>query len=246
MVLFLATASLCGAIGLPNPAAALTFSMMDNLEAPGGGFFGDPIGPGFTIERNQYESDTNVFFFLESVNQIFAVPIAVDADQPGVNYNSGNLSIGAIPAGIMIDSYYFSYDPETDGIGISRSTTASITFDKPIGGLIFQDTFLSASDTLDPSNLNFAQANVTYPPDGIVNPGINDMNIGVDGGSAGITWTGRTLNFDVSAGSNGVDNVRVLLVPFEFSPSMGLVALGLGAAGWYVAKKRVARLRKIS
>jgi hypothetical protein len=216
------------------PAHALTSTMMDNLDVddpgdPNDRFFTQSPGPGFTIERNQYQSDTNIFFFREVTNLPLRSNVNVDARTAGAGYSGINFAPSFLPIGTRTESYYFSFDPVTEtGVSI----TASITFDLPIGGLIFLDAPPTTGfTTLDDTNAIFGRSGITYP-----NPAAQFLGVDFD---PGITWSSdnRTLIFDLSAGSNGVDNVRVILIPFEFSPSLGLLALGAIAAGWHWRKR---------
>jgi hypothetical protein len=233
-----------GAIAAPLPTEALNFTMMDDLDEPGGGFFYDTNGPGGTIARNEYESDSVIFFFKEVTNLTLAADVAVDASIPGANYNANNTNPGIVAAGTSLDSYYFSFDPATDPAG--AGTIATINFDYPILGLIFLDDPPSTGfPSLDNTNATFARPGITYPFDGSMGP--NDQFIGVES-DPGLTWAidGRTLTFNVAAGSFGVDNVRVLVVPFEFSPTYGLVALGAIAVGWHWRKRITASITALA
>jgi hypothetical protein len=234
----IAMISVAGAIGLPQPAQAIITTLMDNLQDPAGRSF---VNDGFTIQRNVHESDTEISFFFESRGQTYGAPIAVDADRPG-DYNQGMLSPGTIPVGTIIASYYFTYDPVgTTNPGVNTYTNSpTITFNRPIGGLIFLDSPPAPTASLDASNSTFANPALTSYATG--------QFIGVEGAAGGterIIWSGNTLTFRVGAGFGGVDNVRVLLVPFEFEATTGLVGLGLIAAGSYWQRKRRLKRAKV-
>ena len=158
--------------------------------------------------------------------------MAVDITEIGTYPGNNTTTSGVISAGTLVDSYYFSFDPE----GTSRtelSTQPSISFDNPILGIITQSQSLNNSDNSLGRNSPFM-----YPTTNN-SRGLERFEL--------LTWEDEfTIEFSRMRASGSVDQVRVLIeIPFEFSPGLGLV-LAVGLIGSWELRKKLNKQSKIS
>ncbi len=220
-------------LGVVEPVYALTFSDMKDLDSPPEPQFPpDSIVEG--VGDGKYESNDTIFFFQEKNNFRLTEDVAVDITEIGTYPGNNTTTSGVISAGTLVDSYYFSFDPE----GTSRtelSTQPSISFDNPILGIITQNQ--PPNRTLNNSDSFFARNEIAYPTNN--SRGLERFEL--------LTWEDEfTIEFSRMRASGSVDQVRVLIeIPFEFSPGLGLV-LAVGLIGSWELRKRLNKQSKIS
>lgn len=112
-------------------------------------------------------------------------------------------TLGTIPMGTVVNSYYIHFDPATAGAGLG-----SVTFSEPIIAVIAEgdETTETAitdppGDTLGPTNAELGDPGTTYPD--------NDELLGIEDGPDRLTLYEATLSMFFGAGSPG-DRVRIL------------------------------------
>ncbi len=210
-----------------EPVDALTFSDMKDLDSPP-----EPQFPPDSVTQGQYESNDTIFFFQEKNNFRITEDVTVDITETGLYNGNDTTTSDVISAGTLVDSYYFSFDPE----GTSRtelSTQPRISFDNPILGIITQSQSLNNSDNSLGRNSPFM-----YPT--------TNNSRGLERFER-LTWEDDfTIEFTRMRASGSVDQVRVLTeIPFEFSPGLGLV-LAVGLIGLWELRKRLSKQSEIN
>lgn len=155
------------------------------------------------------ESNTDGYSFTEKTS--FKLPTMVFANlAPGETVVNGSTSGSGVTlgAGTVVDSYFFHFDPvRSDDVRY----VGTITFDRPILGVVFDVTNLNLSDNV------LGAAGATYFYHGLENP--DDIT----------SISGNVLTYSFRTNS-AVDEFRVITeaVPEPFT--MGLAALGLAAS----------------
>ena len=100
-----------------------------------------------SLRKDAFESDDAVVF-LEATDITLSSDMAVDITKPGTYQNYRGLA-GVVPAGLKVDSYLLHFDPTIVNPGERESVTGSITFPRPILGLIVTyDRFVSSERIL--------------------------------------------------------------------------------------------------
>lgn len=146
------------------------------------------------------ESSTRATVFLESANLTLTAPLSTDISVPGVVQSPGGLTPGTIPSGTAVSSYLVHFDPVG---GALTSLEGSLSFDRPILGLIGQIATLDASDPV------LGASGTTYPTGAEPDRAME--------WAATMDWVrfssdGRSLRFRLHA-STGSDQLRVILAP---------------------------------
>lgn len=169
-----------------------------------------------------------------SINYPEGADIFVFAEAEDFTFSAGiPLSLGTIPAGRLVDSYLFHFDPVGSSSG---SATATVTFSQPIVGFIWQTSRLDATDSV---------FNAFRPVGNWRGLDNNDFEAA---DTTSLIVGQKSLTLDLQAGGSGIDNVRVLVATPEPATTAGLLALsslGVGA----IAKRqrqRNASDRKLS
>ncbi|RMF86878.1 MAG: hypothetical protein D6739_02515, partial [Nitrospirae bacterium] len=167
------------------PAPALTVSGAVTLAPPPG-----------DVTLGAYESDTAIYLFPERTGVTLASDLAADVTAPGSVGTSADLTPGTIAAATAVDSYLLHFDP-VGSTNVVR-LTGSVTFDRPILGVLVADNTLAGSDgplghpgTLYPTTLALR---------GLEFPGQDYLTLSADM---------RTLELDWTA-SDVLDQVRVV------------------------------------
>lgn len=108
-----------------------------------------------SIMIGDYESNTDIWAFVETDN--FKLPIDVQVDISESGYYGNQLTPSILPAGTVIDSYYLHHDPVR---GEHTRVKGSITFDTEILGLIVADETFTASDFFTEGSTRYATGQV--------------------------------------------------------------------------------------
>lgn len=99
-----------------------------------------------SVALDALTSSTQAFVFAERICFILPTNLAVDALNPVGTFSQSQTQPGTISAGTPVDSYYVHTDlPGTVGQG---RMTGTLTFDRPVLGLIFRIPTLNASDAV--------------------------------------------------------------------------------------------------
>ena len=186
--------------------------------------------PASDVQGSDPTSNTTAFIWSERTNLTLASPIAVNMTTLGTA-NGGNSyqpSPGTVAAGTVVDTYLLHSDP----VSGTQTYAFSVTFDRPILGIIDTISGLAATDAA------LGSPTTTYPgastDRALENPDV----------LAWVSSDGLTANF-TTAGF--VDEVRILVSAAAPPPpptvpepsSLALLSLGgLGLAGWRRWKKR--------
>ena len=163
------------------------------------------------ISTGLWENDTRARLFAERQEVTLSHPLSVDISRPGKSdADDPNLSPVTIPAATIVDSYYLHFDPV--GSPTSRDTvTGTITFNRPIIGLMAIDTTMKAADAA------IGLAGETYSDGSLdfVQEDDNDiLTLGADS---------RTVTFTFHA-TTGTDDLRIItLVPEPRAVVLSLV-----------------------
>jgi hypothetical protein len=166
-----------------------------------------PTTPALTLGSNNIENP-NVYAWNETQNFTLGAPLAIDQDAGGLP--------GVLAAGTRVASHGFAFDPDSGG---PKTATGTVTFARPILGLILFNPNLFASDFLDNKGFTFLPAG---------------GNRGLEHGDT-VSFAGNVLTYDLIAGNPG-DNIRVLTAVPEPATWAMLVA-GFGLVG-YAARRR--------
>lgn len=197
-------------LGHRSNAAVLSFSNFDNLDdsSVGESFPPNSIVPG------TFESNDEIFFFQEQESLTLSSDLDVNLSSPGT-FDGNGVSTGTISSGTVVNSFLFSFDP-IDGSQLSE--VAEIEFSTPILGVIHAEGLLSTSDVV------LGGAGITLPT------GVSGRAVEGSNGDTITVVDDFNLSAQVFAGGVFVDQFRVITeadVPFEFSPSLGLLMVFL-------------------
>lgn len=99
-----------------------------------------------SVRPNVLKSDTLIRAFDEKQNVTLTSPLEVDAKQRSSAYDeAGDLNGNGftIAAGERVSSHYLHADPASAG---TKTLTGTVTFDRPVRGIIVTDTNLAGSD----------------------------------------------------------------------------------------------------
>lgn len=111
--------------------------------------------PPTDVRLDALTSDTNAFVFVEQACATLASGLGVDVLNPAGTYGDASTQPGVIPTGTKVDSYYVHIDQvQTAGV---RSISGTLTFDRPVLGLIFLTHTLNATDAA------LGASGTTYP-----------------------------------------------------------------------------------
>lgn len=177
--------------------------------------------PPESVVLGELESDDDLFLFAERSNVTLAGPVAADIVEPGVYFADGtpddqrtqaNLPTGRVPAGTQVDSYFLSFDNagyEFDlrdyfGCVGQIGVSGSVTFDRPIVGVVLRSWKLSRSnDDVGLAEVAYDTATLRHFPGVNVTDGCQSDQVTISADRKTLT----TRNFtDIHH-----DNLRVLV-----------------------------------
>ncbi len=157
---------------------------------------------------NNNQQDPMVFAWNEQQNVVLPVDLVADVG-------------GTILAGTRVASHGIVFDPVN-----ATNTTASVTFDRPILGVLYLTDKLAATDAL------------LGAPGTIYNsPSARGLENGAE--RASTLFSGNTLEFTWRASSPG-DNVRVLTAAVPEPATWAMLIAGFGMVGFAARRRRVA------
>jgi hypothetical protein len=140
------------------------------------------IAPPADSRKGYLESDTRIRAWVEKENLLLTQPIEVDITEPGTVpwQGSGNLSPDIIPAGTIIDSYFFHFDQ----VGAPDSPaliSATITSQHEILGIMIRGSTLNEHDAyLGVPGTIYATGNANRGLERSQNGGIDSIIFGED------------------------------------------------------------------
>jgi hypothetical protein len=88
-------------------------------------------------------NDTQAFVFVEQACATLATGLAVDVINPAGTYSDVLTQRGVISAGTQVDSYYVHFDRVQTSSG---TVSGTLTFDRPVLGLIYLTPTLNSTD----------------------------------------------------------------------------------------------------
>lgn len=157
------------------------------------------LEPSYDLSGDQSESDTDIFLVGEQA-VLLEDPLTIDrALEGGETLGPEEVAVPhIIPAGTLVTSRLLHFDPVTGG-----TVSASITFDQPVYGLIFNTTRLDATDGL------LGSAAFRYPSEGGITLNRGALSEVVD--TVTVSADRKMLNLTLQAGEEGrVDQIRIL------------------------------------
>jgi hypothetical protein len=126
-----------------------------------------------------------------------------------------NLGLDPIPAGTLISSHGFVFDPRPD-VG----SEGFVTFDRPILAVITLRNELRDSDFLNPATAFD-----------------NPLLRGIEPGDT-VTFSGNTLRWNLTA-SNPGDNIRIITAAIPEPATWAMMIAGFGMVGFAARRRRV-------
>ncbi len=150
-----------------------------------------------------FAEDGVVHVFVEQTD----VPLPMDVTVDMTTHFSGydplvGRSLGTIPMGTVVSSYYVHYDPTGGG-----EVLGSVSFAEPILGVIAEGDESCCQATVDPPGDTLGPSNVLGAPGTLYPDGINKL--GIEDKPDKLTLYPATLSFALAASRPG-DRIRVL------------------------------------
>lgn len=99
-----------------------------------------------SLRENAVQSDRNIHLFLEATDVSLTHDVMVDIIEPGHYQDHQGLSV-AVQAGLKVDSYLIHWDPASRD-KLTQIASGSVTFRRPVVGLIINEGRLSATDSI--------------------------------------------------------------------------------------------------
>lgn len=99
-----------------------------------------------SLKTDAVQSDRSIHLFLEATDVTLTRDVTVDITEPGHYQGYPGLSV-AVRAGLKVDSYLIHWDPASSD-KLTQIASGSVTFRRPIVGLIITDGWLSTTDSL--------------------------------------------------------------------------------------------------
>ncbi len=96
------------------------------------------------VPPNALTSDTHAFVFTERECATLASNLPVDVVNPSGTYDETTTQAGIVPSGTQVDSYYVHFDKVGDAG--TATVSGTLTFDRPVLGIIFLRPTLNATD----------------------------------------------------------------------------------------------------
>lgn len=184
-----------------------------------------PIAPPPSVVPGALESNVDAWVFVEKQVTLQA-PIAVDISAPGKYDNSNPNSVGVIPAGTKVQSYFIHRDPVGEQVGSIIGVAIAPT---KILGIITTDANLDATDALLGSP-------ATIYPTGTAFRGMEIPYVIPDS----LTWFNNFITIAFQSNAAAVtDQIRVIaLVP---EPPSQFLIMGALAGMWIFARRNRAQ-----
>jgi ferric-dicitrate binding protein FerR (iron transport regulator) len=104
------------------------------------------VEPAASIVPGRYEDDEHLIVFPENEAVRLADSLNVTVDRPGSYVGSHESVAATIAAGRRVRSYLLQFNPVGRRLSEARQLSGSITFDRPILGLMFSNPHLAGSD----------------------------------------------------------------------------------------------------
>jgi hypothetical protein len=137
--------------------------------------------PPADVSPDVLASDTQAFVFVEQACVTLTTGLAVDVINPAGTYSDVLTQRGVIPAGTQVDSYYVHFDQVQTSSG---TVSGTLTFDRPVLGLIYRTPTLNSTDA------TMGAPGTQYPE------GPDTLARGYDGPSyVSVSVDGRTVTF---------------------------------------------------
>lgn len=147
-----------------------------------------------SLVKDATESDSLIRLMLEK-QDVTGTAVAVNTTVPGTWVQGSALPGGTVPASAIVTSWMLHMDVVANSGTTNVVIEATITFARPILGLIMRTPELNASDVY----LGFGTANYWRQTDRQTLE-LNDQ----------VTWSGNTLSVRFQANGTGLDNLRVV------------------------------------
>ncbi len=157
----------------------------------------DPPPP--TVEVHKLERNRVVIVF-EEQQKLLPVDVAVDISSPGRYEAVYPMDPGVVMAGTPVVSYYFHADPRGRVFGNLVRYVGSVTFDRPVLGILVKPA------TMHPTDHLLGAPGVRYPREDDIRQGVLGP-----GDYVHLTANLRTVRFDLRAGLWS-DDFRVLVL----------------------------------
>jgi hypothetical protein len=183
-------------------AAVVTGSLTGGSAAPGDFQL---LMPPFSVGNNNQQDNDTLFAFNERQNVLLGSNLMLDQG-------------GTVMAGTRVASHGVVFDPRNN-----RTLVGSVTFDRPILGLIWSTNRLIATDTL------FGLPGITYN-----SPGARGLE---NRDRPGTSFAGNVLTINDWAASSPGDNIRVLTAAVPEPATWAMLILGFGLVG-FAARRR--------
>ncbi len=204
------------ALALIAAAGALAAAGAANAAVTGGAITGGTASPGsfiiltppFAVGNNNQQNNTALFAWDEKQNVLLPAPLVTDLG-------------GTIAAGTRVASHGVVFDPVA-----SRTVIGSVTFDRPILGVIWQTSKLAGTDGL------LGLPTITYNSP---SPrGLEARDI------PGTSFVGNTLFINDWMASSPGDNIRVITAAVPEPATWAMLLAGFGAVGFALRRRRAA------
>jgi hypothetical protein len=184
-------------------AAVVTGSLTGGSAAPG---TFQLLAPPLTVGNNNQQDNDTLYAFNEKQNVLLGSNLALDRG-------------GMLMAGTRVASHGVVFDPRN-----SRSLVGSVTFDRPILGIIWSTNRLQATDAL------FGLPGITYnSPEA---RGLESRD------RPGTTFAGNVLTIKDWQASSPGDNIRVLTAAVPEPATWAMLILGFGLVGHAARRRR--------
>ncbi len=187
------------------------------------------INPPPSVLEAALEDPSLTRVFQEQTSHELAADLTVNMNAPGTFTAPADLPVLTltIPAGTVVDSYLFHFDYEVNNT--VRESVGSVTFDRPILGVIGRLSDLVASDA------ELGAPGTSYST--LATSGIWDSQDSVT-----LSSDLRTLSFDLTMGGK-VDDLRVVTQAVPEPSSLALSTLALaGCLAFQICLRRFAQV----
>jgi hypothetical protein len=168
-----------------------------------------------SVQQNQLQSNTDVFFFQERNAFTLPLPLAVDTATPGTYGKGGVIPLPSdISAGTTVNSYYLSANPDLPVLPLGYALySGSVTFGP--GEKVIGLEFLDASLLLGAAEVGAPGTAYPPPPLGYgLEPGDDSVRLSADRG---------TVNFSFITGNGddtgGEDQIRIITAVNAVTPA---------------------------
>jgi hypothetical protein len=194
-----------------------------SAESAGGSVSGnvEQIAPPPSVVLGALESNSFVRFFAERTANFLNQDVSADITQPSIVGNLSDLTPGVVSANQLVDSYLLHADAITDEQP-SVTFHGSITFDRPILGILVRGPALSATDS------NLGSPLTAYIP-AEFNRGLELSSMSPVGDSLQLSADFQTITFVLKSGAL-YDQIRVITASIPEPSTLALVACYLGVA----------------